>query len=176
MTIPFFWWHTLKGPVVATPVRHLLADHLEYLRKTGGPQAAPLEDGPQDEEALLPPGEGVDLAKLPPAERLALVGEAAVTLHQDWIAQVLESAPSTFALGLCFVADRGAFLLDGLEPDLAGAFAQLRDRLMLHTQGGQPMAGAELGRAVDALEALVPAVAELARALHARLAEGGELA
>lgn len=152
----------LHGPVCPTRVRDLLADHLAYVRRVGPAPPAPPEEEPAG-EPWLPPGEGVDLAELAPEERVRLLAEAAVELHQEWTAQVLESAPRTFALGLCFVADRGAFLLEGLEEDLAAAFARIRDRLVPHSQGGERLADAELAAAVDELEALVPAVAERTR-------------
>ncbi len=41
---------------------------------------------------------------------------------------------------------------------------------MDHSQDGKPASDEELGRAVDELEELVPAVAERARQLHAKLA------
>lgn len=160
----------LHGPTCPTPVRHLLADHLNYLRKVGAPPPAPPEEE-EGSEPWLPPGEGVPLEELAPAERLQLLGEAAVELHQGWTGQVLESAPRTFALGLCFVADRGAYLLEGIDPDLTAAFARLRDRLMGHTQGGERLSDEALGAAVDELESLVPAVAQRARALFEQLRE-----
>lgn len=172
MVIPHVaWWAVLNGPTVPTKARHLLFDHLEYVRKTGGPPKAPPEEDAPGEEGF-PAGDGEPEGEsepevLEPAQVLGLLVEAAVTLHQDWRAEVLESAPSRFLLGLCLVADRGAYLLDGIAPDLAGAFARLRDQLMPHSEGSQLMSDADLGRAVDELEALVPAVAARVQDLSA---------
>ncbi len=97
-----------------------------------------------------------------------MVAEAAMALDRQWQEDVLDSPPSRLVFGLCAVADRGAFLLAEAAPDLAGRFERLRDLFMGHSQGGQPMSDDDLGRAVDELEALIPAVAGRFRDLSAR--------
>lgn len=169
MGIPFIAiLAVLFGPRVSREVtgRDVLAAHLDWARRTGGPRSDPThgeeiadeaESAPEAPPGLLDEGEALPLD---PAKAFMLVAAAASELGQAWQADVLASVPSQLMLGLCGIADRAAYLLDEAAPDLALRFEDVRDRLMGHSKGGKPMSDDELGQAVDRLEALIDAVRE----------------
>jgi hypothetical protein len=145
--------------------RDVLAAHLDWVRRRGGgPRAGPIEEPsdeaapePRSEELLELAAEGEPLP-LDPAKAFMLVATAADELGQAWEADVLASVPSQLMVGLCGIADRAVYLLEEAAPDLALRFAAVRDQLMAHSQGGEPMSDDELGWAVDRLESLIDAV------------------
>jgi hypothetical protein len=160
-------WAVLRGPRVRQELtgRDVLAAHLDWVRRTGGPRS--FADGEElAGEPELPPEAVPDLPEegeplpLDPARAFMLVAAAASELGQAWQADVLASVPSQLMVGLCGIADRAVYLLDEAAPDLALRFEEVRDRLMGHSQGGTPMSDDELGRAVDRLEELIDAVAQ----------------
>jgi hypothetical protein len=169
----------LYGPRVRREVtgRDVLAAHLDWVRRTGGsrsrePEGDDVPDGAEPVMEAEPVPEGLfDLEEdgeslpLEPAKAFIRVVAAASELRQAWEADVLASVPSQLMFGLCGVADRAVFLLDEAATDLALRFEAVRDLLMEHSQGGHPLSGDELGRAVERLEELVHAVGERAHEL-----------
>jgi hypothetical protein len=173
--LPFAVWAVLNGPIVRREVsgRDVLAAHLDWVRRAGGSPAR-AEPEPEDPWFDAEPqfADEVAAEQAPPPtleEMLGIVASAAIELDQIWQADVLANAPSQLLVGLSGMADRGAYLLDEVAPDLARRFAQLRDAFMDHADGIRPMSGEELGRAVDELEGLIPAVVARACELHERL-------
>jgi hypothetical protein len=176
MTGPIFplaLWAILRGPRVPSDVtaRDVLAAHLDWVRRTRRASRSPrAEDEARSEEIEPLPDDRTraeERVALEPAEALEVVASAAVELGQLWQADVLATVPSQLLFGLCGVGDRAVYLLEEAAPDLASRFARLRDAFMLHSQGGQPMSDDDLGRAVDELASLIPAVAERALEIHA---------
>ncbi len=168
-------WAILKGPRAGGRVtgRDVVAAHLDWVRRAGG-SPAPAEPEPEDPWFDAEPefADEVAAEQAPPPdleEVVGIVASAAIELDQIWRADVLATVPSQLLVGLSGMADRGAYLLDEVAPDLAQRFAQLRDAFMAHAEGTRPMSAEELGRAVDELEGLIPAVVVRARALHSRL-------
>jgi hypothetical protein len=167
-----------KGPRVPSSVtaKDLLAKALDWERRTGSAQKegfgseeawdpeATFDDDVQD----VPPDAAEEAnAPLQSDEIRDRVTSAAVELSQLWQEEVMAGVPSRFILDLCGVADRGAYLLDEVAPELAKAFVPVRDVFMRHSQDGDRRSREELEGAVDELEALLDAVIQRALELHA---------
>jgi hypothetical protein len=177
--LPLALWALLNGPRIRHEVtgRDVVAAHLDWVRRAGG---SPARADPEPEDPWFdaePEFADEVAAEQPPPptldQVLGIVASAAIELGDMWQADVLGNAPSQLLLGLSAMADRGAYLLDEVAPDLAQGFAQLRDAFMDHSDGIRPMSDEELGRAVDDLEGLIPAVVVRACELHDRLERSG---
>lgn len=167
------WFAIFHGPRVPSSVtaRDLLAKALEWERQKGPPQ----KEGPGHEEAWDPEPtfddddvDGAEAANVLPTpdEIRGRVVSAAVELTEVWQKEVMAGVPSRFVLALCGVADRAAYLLDEVAPELAKPFVRVRDVFMRHSQYGDPRTREELEGAVDELEALLDAVVQLAFVLE----------
>lgn len=171
------WFALLYGPQVPSSVtaRDLLAKALEWERRAG-PAG---EEGLGQEEGMDPDPtaegadqvEGLDGAGEPDApptldERRDRAVAAAIELTMAWQDDVMTGVPSQFVLALGGVADRAAYLLDEVAPELATEAVSVRDIFMRHSQYGDRRSREELEGAVDRLEALLDATIRLAFELY----------
>jgi hypothetical protein len=173
MPIPSFLFLAAfgRGPRVRYDLnlKELVAEHLEWVRRAGEHAAI---DPPEEEE-----GAGAQLAgEAPeagdglvedeataldsPEARLEALTQAAIELYNLWQTDVLNTVPSQLLLGLCGVADRATWLLEGLEPERAARFAALRTPLMDHSQGCRRLTAEALQVTAGELEAVLESFLE----------------